>query len=383
MDWVLQKLIECGYDAYAVGGCVRDMLMGNVPHDFDITTDATPEQIIECFSDCPLILAGKKHGTIAVNMYGELIEVTTYRIDGNYGDMRHPDSVTFTSRVEDDLARRDFTINAIAMSKTGDIKDPFCGMRDIEKRIIRCVGDAKIRFGEDALRIMRAMRFASTLGFKIEKNTSDAVHSERMLLCNISPERICSELLKLITGENAAWVCTEYRDVLSVFLDCADEKILSAMGDLPCDTVLRTAALIFSSSKPRECLDFLRVSNALRDEVLLYLTEYEKLYDISMPDLRLMTGRCGEEKMRKMIVFFDFISGKDTEHLSAALDEIKKKNLPCSLRDLAVNGDDIKGMGFSGCEVGKCLLYLLQEVVHGRIPNTYEALCESAKSKRR
>lgn len=383
MDWVLQKLIECGYDAYAVGGCVRDMLMGNVPHDFDITTDATPEQIIECFSDCPLILAGKKHGTIAVNMYGELIEVTTYRIDGNYGDMRHPDSVTFTSRVEDDLARRDFTINAIAMSKTGDIKDPFCGMRDIEKRIIRCVGDAKTRFGEDALRIMRAMRFASTLGFKIEKNTSDAVHSERMLLCNISPERICSELLKLITGENAAWVCTGYRDVLSVFLDCADEKILSAMGDLPCDTVLRTAALIFSSSKPRECLDFLRVSNALRDEVLLYLTEYEKLYDISMPDLRLMTGRCGEEKMRKMIVFFDFISGKDTEHLSAALDEIKKKNLPCSLRDLAVNGDDIKGMGFSGCEVGKCLLYLLQEVVHGRIPNTYEALCESAKSKRR
>ena len=165
VSFTLERLESFGFSAYLVGGCVRDCIMGTEPHDFDITTNATPEQIEECFADIKTLDIGKKHGTITLVFDKENVEVTTYRIDGEYKDSRHPESVTFTDRIEDDLARRDFTMNAIAYSPKRGFVDPFFGRQDIEKRIIRCVGNAPVRFEEDALRIMRALRFASRLGF--------------------------------------------------------------------------------------------------------------------------------------------------------------------------------------------------------------------------
>ncbi len=212
VKFTLDRLEENGYSAYLVGGCVRDFIMGIVPHDFDITTDAAPEQIEECFKDLKTLDVGKKHGTISVVFDKEIVEVTTYRIDGEYRDSRHPESVTFTDKIEADLSRRDFTMNAIAYSPKRGFVDPFDGRNDIERRKIVCVGNPEKRFEEDALRILRALRFSSRLGFEIESNTKQAIFDKREQLLNIAVERINSELSGILDGSYAS-------DVISVFID--------------------------------------------------------------------------------------------------------------------------------------------------------------------
>ena len=195
---VIDRLKNHGHHGYAVGGCVRDMLMGKVPHDFDITTDAFPSETSESFPDCDIILTGLKHGTVTVVYEGENIEITTFRTDGEYLDNRHPEKVTFVRNISEDLSRRDFTVNAMAYNPDEGLIDLFDGEKDIERKIIRCVGDTDTRFNEDGLRILRAMRFASVLEFEVEEKTADSVIRNRRLLKNISVERIYAELTKLI-----------------------------------------------------------------------------------------------------------------------------------------------------------------------------------------
>ncbi|MDY3846408.1 MAG: HD domain-containing protein [Eubacteriales bacterium] len=220
---IIERLENYGYEAYAVGGCVRDFVCGRKIHDYDITTSATPEEIKNVFSDMRLIPTGERHGTVSVifndkSIKEKQIEITTYRIDGEYIDSRHPTEVIFTRKLAEDLSRRDFTVNALAYNPRVGIVDVFGGIDDIKNKIIRAVGDAKKRFEEDALRILRALRFSSVLGFDIEKTTSDALISHAHLLSHISSERIREEFSKLLLGENAVEILRKYHSVISVFI---------------------------------------------------------------------------------------------------------------------------------------------------------------------
>lgn len=224
---VIGKLCADGYEAYAVGGCVRDTMLGRAPNDWDVTTSALPETTLSLFSCADgfkAVPTGIAHGTVTVISGGEPVEVTTFRVDGKYSDHRRPDSVGFTGRLEEDLARRDFTINAMAYSPERGLIDPYGGERDLGDRIIRCVGEPERRFDEDALRILRALRFASTLGFEIDARTAEADVGLRALILDISRERVSAELEKLLLGQDAEKILRTYEPVfLTTIPELADE----------------------------------------------------------------------------------------------------------------------------------------------------------------
>lgn len=216
--YVLKKLSSRGFEAYIVGGCVRDIMLQKIPSDFDITTNALPFEIKKCFEEHKIIDIGEKHGTVTIIIDSRKIEITTYRIDGTYSNNRHPDKVTFSCNLYDDLKRRDFTINAMAMKSSGELTDNFNGRSDLKNKIIRSVGDPVKRFTEDALRILRALRFASQLGFHIENKTSEMIHQYAYLIKNISAERIREEFVKILLGNSAEKILREYCDVIEVFI---------------------------------------------------------------------------------------------------------------------------------------------------------------------
>ena len=277
MDWVLPaqvntalaRLHDAGYEAYIVGGCVRDRIMGREPKDYDITTSALPEQTAAVFAGERIIETGMKHGTVTVLLDGEPLEITTFRIDGTYSDSRHPDAVTFTPSLREDLARRDFTMNAMAYSSETGLVDPFGGQADIAAKYIRCVGDPDLRFREDALRILRALRFSSVLGFPIEPETDGAARYLCLLLKKISAERVFSELKQLLCGPDVRRVLLDYAGVLGAVLPeilpmqgfdqrnphhCYDilEHTAAAVEAMPPEPALRLAALLHDVGKP-EC----------------------------------------------------------------------------------------------------------------------------------
>ena len=214
---VLQTLTAAGHEAYLVGGCVRDLLRGVEPHDWDICTSALPEETESCFAGQRIIETGLKHGTVTVLMEGKPYEITTYRTEGPYSDRRRPDYVRFVPNLREDLARRDFTMNAIAMDLDGNLRDPFGGAEDIKCGLIRCVGEPDQRFQEDGLRVMRALRFGAAFGYAIEERTARAVHENRAMLDRVAAERINTELCKLLVGKNAGDVLRQYPDVFCQF----------------------------------------------------------------------------------------------------------------------------------------------------------------------
>ena len=214
---ILQTLTDAGHEAYLVGGCVRDLLRRVEPHDWDICTSARPEETEKCFAGCWIIETGLKHGTVTVLEDGEPYEITTYRTEGPYSDSRRPDYVEFVSSLEADLARRDFTMNAIAMGLDGSLRDPFGGAADIQTGLIRCVGEPDQRFQEDGLRVMRALRFAAVLGYEIEERTTQAIHENRHMLERVAAERIDAELCKLLVGTNVGEILRQYPDVFCQF----------------------------------------------------------------------------------------------------------------------------------------------------------------------
>ena len=215
---ILQRLEEAGFEAYIVGGCVRDALLGREPDDWDITTSARPDEMMQALSGMHIVPTGLKHGTITVVADGENFEVTTYRVDGEYLDARRPESVVFVRDLKEDLSRRDFTINAMAYSDERGLVDLFGGSADLENGIVRCVGDPELRFSEDALRILRCVRFASQLDFEIEEQTAEAMYEKLPLLDKIAEERIRVEFGKLLCGKGAGRVLTEHRDVIAQFI---------------------------------------------------------------------------------------------------------------------------------------------------------------------
>ena len=365
---IISVLEKNGFEAFFVGGCVRDALMGKTPSDFDICTDATPSEVKNCFKNYKTADTGLRHGTVTVIISGEPFEITTYRIDGEYKDGRRPENVTFTCSVKDDLARRDFTVNAMAFSEKTGLCDFFGGERDIKDKIIRCVGEPSKRFSEDALRILRALRFAAVLGFDIEEKTKKAIFKEKQRLLNIAYERVASELSKLIVSDGAFEILNEYADViravLPFFKTCPDNICFA-----PKDFATRLA-LIFGDDTKR-CCAVLKLSTKTKNRALFISNNIDKEL-ITKADIKMLLSESDEDSVRL------YLNAKHP-HLLFLLDEIIKNRECTRLKDLNISGDDIINLGFSGKRTGAVLTRLLKAVIYEKLENKRDILLEYAE----
>lgn len=426
----LEMLRAAGYEAWIVGGCVRDFLLGLPPKDYDITTSALPEETKRVFQGSHIIETGIRHGTVTVVLEGEPLEITTYRVDGGYSDARHPDEVTFTRSLREDAARRDFTMNAIAYAPGEGLRDFFGGREDIQNAQIRAVGDPEIRFREDALRILRGIRFASVLGFSLEAATEQAARREAGRLSNISAERIAAELSKLLRGKDAGRVLQSYPDILGQVIPellpmtgfdqrnvhhCYDllTHTAVAVDHVPPVLHLRLAMLLHDVGKPRcfalgedgqghfygharesaalagEILRRLRFPNAVGEKVEILIRYHDAVIEEDPRLLRRWLNRLGEE------TFFDLllIQRGDTAALAPAywtrnvhfdrLEALAREILsaaPClQIRDLAVNGHDLMALGLRGKEIGAAQRFLLEQVLEGGVSNEKTELLQHLK----
>lgn len=403
---VMDILERNGYEAYIVGGCVRDFLMGREPHDFDVTTNASPEQMKVCFKGMRLIETGIKHGTLTVAIDGENVEITTYRIDGKYTDGRHPESVTFTTRLEDDLSRRDFTVNAMAYSPKRGLVDAFGGVSDLENRIIRCVGDPDARFNEDGLRIIRALRFSSVLDFDIEDGTSAAALRNAGLLRGISVERIYTEFTKLLLGVRAGMILRRYRSVIEVFLPqllrCDDVEYSVAVRTVDgCDLspAERYAALLgvsFDTSLMtcdttpiEEGLACLKSDIRTRKETIGC---YRAACSLGGDDaraarraIRQFTHSTLDSAIAMTLALLyaqgDIGGAERLKKFRALADAESSRPDACfTLKALNIDGRALITLGAKGELIGQVLERLLDEVVDGLLANEENALLERART---
>lgn len=420
----LNKLENNGFEAYIAGGCVRDFLMNKQPHDFDITTNALPEHIKQIFSNYKIIKSGEKHGTIAVIIEKNIIEITTYRIDGSYFDNRHPEKVIFSSDLSEDLKRRDFTVNAMVQNKNGEIIDLFGGKNDIENKIIRTVGNAYDRFQEDALRIMRCLRFASTLGFDIESETSEAAHKCAFLLKNISVERIKEEFIKILCGNYCEKILRNYCDIIEVFIpEIRDmygfdqhtpyhkfdvwEHTLHAVSSSENSPLIRTVMFFHDIAKPdcftldkngvghfknhallgaektKKILKRMRFSSKEINEIIKIIANHRYTFKCKT-DVKRMLNKIGEES------FFNLIKAKRADDNSKGIiDKNTQSNLNFAeniaqriiednecyrMCDMKINGNDLLELGFKGKQIGEILDILLEKIICGEVENERDKL---------
>lgn len=385
---ILARLSAAGYRAYAVGGCVRDTLLGIVPHDWDITTSALPEEILAVFADEHTIPTGLKHGTVTVMKNHMPLEVTTFRIDGAYTDSRHPESVTFSDRISDDLSRRDFTINALAWNKDSGVVDCFSGIKDLENGLIRAVGEPEKRFEEDALRILRGYRFSAQLGFSIEENTRKALVSESPRLKNISRERVSSEFCRLITSKGALSVLKmlEEDGVLPYILEGADYRlpdaaILDRIEEIPTTPEDRLAFLLYGQNAvdAKAWLRSLRLSNDQFGDIVTisWLDAPSELTEDAYGARRLLSAY-GELTERALCVAA--AHGRNVSALSDAVRQARADRDPISIKELAIGGKDLIASGLAkGAEIGRLLAALLDLVHHDPKKNTSDVLLSEAR----
>ena len=382
----IEMLNKGGYECYLVGGCVRDMLMGKEPHDYDLTTSARPEQMQQVFAECKVIETGIKHGTLTLLTDGGGVEITTYRIDGDYKDNRRPESVSFTPNLKEDLARRDFTVNAMAMDACGNLIDLYNGKDDIAAKLIRCVGDPERRFNEDGLRILRALRFAAVLGFTIHDETADAIHNLSHLLGSISAERVREELFKLICGPSAESVITQFAEVLLPFLPQISHKFLTEftqlIGQLPPMPEVRLAAL------------YALFSNEIGlDTAMSHLKTSNKQKKAAVDCCRIITapptdatqtaytlGSVGESDFELYLTTAQ-ICGKNINPTLQTLAALRERGACYTISQLAVTGNDLILEGIAkGKGVGDCLNLLFAAVAEGKVQNQKEKLLQYLKA---
>ena len=374
---IIDRLAEHGFRGDIVGGCVRDHLLGKEPNDYDITTSATPEEMQEIFSDMRTIETGLKHGTLTVMHGGEPYEVTTYRLDGEYTDNRHPDSVSFTRELSEDLSRRDFTVNAMCYNPKHNVTDLFGGREDLEARLIRAVGDPEVRFTEDALRILRALRFASVLDFGIDPATSRAIYKTAHLMKNVSAERILVEWTKLLTGKGAYRIITEYFDILAGVIPHITKKYLTDEAAFLAESpTVRELSLFDSAAGYEEAMLKLRSDNKRRNHGTATLALADHPTETAV-DIRLLLVAGGVEVSRDVCALRRLRGLGDPTGL---FDEVLSTD-PCyKISALAVRGDDISALGFRGKDIGDTLARLLHEIALGNVENDREALLALAKT---
>ena len=360
IQFIIDTLVKNGFEAYLVGGCVRDMLMDIPPHDYDITTSAPPETIISLFKKT--VPTGIKHGTVTVINGGIAAEVTTYRADGDYTDHRRPKSVTFVKSLKEDLARRDFTVNAIAYNKTKGVKDFFGGIKDINNKILRAVGEPEKRFREDALRILRLFRFASVLEFTPEKETLNAALKCAPLLESISAERISSELRKAINGKKPAALkpLTDIRGLEFIGIKAPDySKIIPLQGE-----GLALFGFLYSSTDNLiSALEFLKPSNKEKKLYQNILTLLSLPLPQSKEEIKEMLFKTDPCSVEKYLYFKNSYFGTDTQNAFNMLSEITENGEPYRISDLKIGGKNLINMGVSGEKIGETLEYLRGLVV--------------------
>lgn len=374
---VLDVLEAAGHEAYVVGGSVRDLCRGVTPHDYDVTTSALPEETKACFFGCRVIETGIKHGTVTVISDGDPVEITTYRTDGEYKDNRHPESVSFTDKLSADLSRRDFTVNAMAYSPKRGLYDLFGGAEHINERIISCVGEPDRRFGEDGLRILRALRFASCLDFTVEEKTAESVHKNVHLLKNISAERIYSELCRLVTGAGAERILSEYEDVITYVMPSAKADYARAVRELgraDADLYLRLSLLLRTPEGAEDLCRLKADGNAIRS--VKAITALADTTIDTKTDVRRLRRRHSTEIIRTAILLklhTDRISADESERLISLL--AQTENDCVTPAALAVSGEDVMALGVPrGKAVGEMLEYLLELVITDTAKNEREAL---------
>ena len=405
VDSTLRRLRSAGYEAYIVGGCVRDFLRGVPPKDFDMTTSALPEQVHAVFAGERIIDTGIKHGTVTLLADGMPLEITTYRLDGEYRDARHPSAVSFTSSLREDVARRDFTMNAIAYHPEEGFCDFFGGRVDIAAGIIRAVGEPERRFREDALRILRALRFAAVLDFRIEEETARAARATAALLPRIAGERIREELFKLLTGVAAGRVLAENAEILAplfpewyaaVFENKGTRvsRIAELLPLLPADCVLRTVAFLLplyeKDAKAADgLLQSLRLDRRTHRRILKLLSHLPTACTGEAPIIRRFLSGVGEEDAFALYAFHRATAtlAGDGARLAVLAEAEAWCRALCeagpvySIADLAVRGEDLIALGFAeGRELGLALAALLDAVLDGLTENKRDALISYAKT---
>ena len=417
-------LEEAGFAAYAVGGCVRDALLGLEPHDYDLCTNARPDEIRRVFAGFRLILAGEKHGTVTVLMEEEPVEITTFRTEGAYTDSRHPQWVEFVPEIEKDLARRDFTVNAMAYSPTRGFADPFGGGEDLKHKILRAVGDPECRFTEDALRILRGVRFAVRYGLQVEPSTAKAMETLAPRMEALSRERVFDELCKLLPALEAEDLLRFAPVIGEVLPDLKrqlgyDQKnrhhahdlythTALAVAAMPRDLTLRWAALLHDIGKPDSrtwdaqgeahyhghaalsgemadrVLRSLKAPNALREQVVLLIDRHMVWFEESSKVVRRWISRLGYETFLTLLTLQE-ADCRATGHpepealahfgvLRQLAEEVHQENSCLTLKDLAVNGHDLMALGLSGKIIGQTLNRLLELVLDEEIENEKAAL---------
>ena len=434
---IIHTLQNNGYEAFLVGGCVRDSILGRPIHDYDITTSATPDEMMEVFKDKRIIETGLQHGTITIVINGEGYECTTYRIDGNYSDSRRPDSVAFTRSLEEDLKRRDFTINAMAYNNEAGLIDPFNGMEDIKYHKIRCVGRAEDRFSEDALRILRAIRFASQLGFVVDSDASLNIHKMYKNLENISTERINSEFCKIALSSEFYMQIVLFREVFSLFIPEIKDMFgfqqnnpyhiydvwnhtVHAVQAYKCDCepdlnsrdLITSLAVFFhdigkphcyqdsedgvrhfkghgrvSADMTNEIMKRLRFDNDTREKVVELVYYHDATFEVGKKYVKRWLNKIGEEQFRRLLnvrradikaqAYIEQESRlQKIDNIEYILEEVLQDDECFSLKDLAVNGKDVMDTMLikSGKEVGYWLNEILTRVIDGRLKNNREDL---------
>ena len=375
----LNTLTTHGYEAYVVGGCVRDLLMGISPHDYDICTSALPDETKACFGDYRVIETGIQHGTVTVLIDHEPFEITTYRTEGDYLDGRHPSFVAFTRNLENDLQRRDFTVNAMAYHPQRGLVDLYGGQKDIAGKCIRCVGDAHTRLTEDALRILRAMRFSAQLGFEVEEVTARAMLDLKNRLHLISRERIASELVRMIASSGAPGVLKRFASILFTALPQCTLLDLHALAALPAgDAVLRTAALLHSNGAEivEATLLSLKLPTLFVHDCTQLVAHYEE--EISPQDVPLWLAAFGQTQFERLALL------KNMEERDVLINEMQRtldEKLPLTLKELAITGRDLIAAGFpAGPRIGEALNTLHEKVLKREITNDQETLLKSLSS---
>lgn len=424
----IDALENAGFAAYAVGGCVRDACLGLTPHDYDLCTSATPPQTEQVFRDYRLVLAGEKHGTVTVLTPGGPVEITTFRTEGGYRDNRHPDWVKFVPDVEWDLARRDYTVNAMAYSPTRGFADPFGGREDLKNHILRAVGEPETRFREDSLRILRGVRFAACYGLTPEEHTLQAMLSQMHLMENLARERVYDELCKLLLVAKAEDI-TRFAPILAAVIPELSPMIgfdqhsphhaydlithtAHVVEGVPAELPLRWAALLHDTGKvttfTRDAtgrghfyghakdsariadtvLRRLKAPTALREEAVTLIEKHMTRLQPDRKLLRRQVSRLGFPMVEALLSLqqADMGSkgtgeddGQDTfAAVRALLEKLRQEDACLSLKDLAVNGNDLIAIGFQGKAIGACLNALLEQVLEERLPNEKEALLGEA-----
>ncbi len=431
---IITSLQENGFDAYVVGGCVRDYLFGMKPHDWDICTSARPEEVERCFAGQRIIETGLKHGTVTVIQDGAAYEVTTMRLDGNYSDGRRPDSVAFTSSLFDDLSRRDFTINAMAFHPERGLIDPFHGKDDLDHRLLRCVGSPDARFHEDALRVLRALRFSSCCDLQIEEGTAASIHrNAKRLVETTAPERIQAELSRLLCGCNVLRVLLDFSDVITEIIPelkpcigfqqnnpyhqytvydhtayAVDYSAANRGVSIPLALLLHDIGKplcytedekgghfhghgVFSRDIAERVLDRLRFDGKTKEEVLELVLYHDSVIETTKKTVRRWLNKIGEERFYQLLEvrMADILAHRigtqgsrieRCEKLRLLCDEIVSERSCFQLKDMKLNGNDLLDLGVpEGKQIGQILRQLLEEVMDGVLENRHRALLDRAR----